>query len=91
MRFDRATISLAPRSTKNCLDLAVVFLRRYFLPLTALWATVAVPACSLTWYMLQRFDGTMYVALAMFCLATSPLGILIVAGAAPCAFGEPFT
>jgi hypothetical protein len=91
MRFDQVAIRLVPRSTSNCLDLAVCFLRQYLAPIAALWATVAVPACVLVYVLVDRYEFTLPLAVAVFFFATSPLGVLIMTGAAPCAFGEPFT
>jgi hypothetical protein len=91
MRFDQVAIRLVPRSTSNCLDLAVYFLRQHLAPIAALWATVAVPACLVVYVLVERYEFTLPLAVAVFFFATSPLGILIMTGAAPCAFGEPFT
>ena len=46
MRFDQVALPLMPRSTANCLDLAVCFLRQYLRPIAGLWAMVAVPSCA---------------------------------------------
>jgi hypothetical protein len=91
MRFDQVAIPLVPRNTSNCLDLAVCFLRQYLAPIGALWASVAVPACVLTYVLVERYEFTMWLAIVAFFFATSPLGVLLMSGAAPCAFGEPFT
>jgi hypothetical protein len=91
MRFDRVAIPLVPRTTANCLDLAVCFLRQYLAPIGALWVSIAVPACVLTYVLIDRFEFTMPLAMFVFFFATSPLGVLLMSGVAPCAFGEPFT
>ncbi|HEY2252763.1 MAG TPA: hypothetical protein VGH74_16940 [Planctomycetaceae bacterium] len=95
MRFDRVAVPLAPRSTSNCLDLAVCFLRQYFRPIAGLWITVAVPGCALTYWLIHHFEAAYDVGLPLAALVffglTSPFGVLLMAGAGPCAFGEPFT
>jgi hypothetical protein len=91
MRFDQVAIPLVPRTTSNCLDLAVCFLRQCLAPIGALWASVAGPACALTYLLVDRYEFTMPLALLVFFFATSPLGVLLISGAAPRAFGEPFT
>ena len=91
MRFDQVAIPLVPRTTSNCLDLAICFLRQYLAPIGGLWASIAVPACVLTYVLVDRYEFTMSLAMAVFFFATSPLGLVLMWGAAPCAFGEPFT
>ncbi len=91
MRFDRVSIPLVPRSTSNCIDLAVCFLRLYLAPIAALWATVALPACLIVYVLVERYEFKLWLAMLVFFVVTSPLGVLIMTGAAPCAFGEPFT
>ena len=91
MRFDQVAVPLVPRSTSNCLDLAVCFLRQYLRPITELWATVAVPACAAVYLLVDRYEFELPLAAFVFFGLTSPLGVLLMAGAGPCAFGEPFT
>jgi hypothetical protein len=91
MRFDQVTVPLAPRSTANCLDLAVCFLRQYLRPIAGLWATVAVPSCAVVYLVVDRYEYELPLAALVFFGMTSPLGVLLMAGAGPCAFGEPFT
>lgn len=91
MRFDQVAIPLVPRSTSGCIDLAVSFLRAYLAPIGWMWATVAVPACGLVYYLVDRYEYTLPLAVLVFFFATAPLGVLIMTGAAPAAFGEPFT
>lgn len=91
MRFDQVAIPLVPRSTANCIDLAVCFLRQFIAPVARLWATVALPACILVYVLVDRYEFQLPTAILVYFLATSPLGVLIVAGAAPSVFGEPLT
>lgn len=91
MRFDQVAVPLAPRSTSNCLDLAVCFLRHYLRPIAGLWATVAVPGCVLAYWLVDRYEFQLPMAVLVFFGLTSPLGVLLMSGAGPCVFGEPFT
>lgn len=91
MRFDQVAISLAPRSTANCLDLALLILRRHAVPLVALWAWIAIPSCALTYWLVDQFDCSLWTGLLVFLIASSPLGVLTVMGIALSTFGEPFT
>jgi hypothetical protein len=91
MRFDQVAIPLAPRTTSNCLDLALCFLRRHIAAVARLWALVAVPSCALVYFLMDRYELKLPLALAVLFLATSPLGVLLIWGAAPSVFGEPFT
>jgi hypothetical protein len=91
MRFDQVAVPLAPRSTTNCLDLAVCFLRHYLRPIAALWAAVAIPGCALVYLLVDRYEFELPLAVLVFFGLTSPLGVVLMAGAGPCVFGEPFT
>ncbi|MBI3866845.1 MAG: hypothetical protein HY290_33615 [Planctomycetia bacterium] len=91
MRFDQVTVSLEPRGTANCLDLALCFTRHYLKPIAGLWATIAVPACVLVYMLVEYYEFKLWMAALILFFVTSPLGVLLMAGAAPCAFGEPFT
>ncbi|MFN0054852.1 MAG: hypothetical protein ACKV0T_21990 [Planctomycetales bacterium] len=91
MRFEQAVIPLAPRQVSHCLDLAFVFLRQHVRPLAALWGTVAIPTCGLVYFLVDRYEYTIQTALIAWYVASSPLGVLLIAGSAPSAFGEPFT
>jgi hypothetical protein len=91
MKFDQVTVPLVPRSTANCIDLALCFLRHYLKPIAGLWATIAVPSCLLVYVLVDRFDFKLWMAALIFFFVTSPLGVLLMTGVAPCAFGERFT
>ncbi|MGQ0634168.1 MAG: hypothetical protein ACT4QC_06145 [Planctomycetaceae bacterium] len=91
MRFNQVAIPLTPRTTSNCLDLALVLLRAQLRPIMVLWAGIALPACFLTYVLIDRFSGHLPLGIGVFYFASSPLGIVLIAGAAPCAFGEPFS
>src|SRR5207244_3806856 len=56
MRFDQVTVPLVPRSTANCLDLALCFTRHFLKPIAALWATFALPSCILVYILVDRYE-----------------------------------
>jgi hypothetical protein len=91
MRFDQVAVPLVPRTTSNCIDLALLFLREHMGPITRLWATIALPACALVYVLVDRYECQLPTGVLVLFLASSPLGILLMTGAAPSAFGEPFT
>ncbi|HVW01137.1 MAG TPA: hypothetical protein VHB77_12380 [Planctomycetaceae bacterium] len=91
MRFDRAAIALAPRSLSNCLDLALVILRESLGAILGIWALVALPTCALVYCLVNYYEFDLRCAVLAGYLASSPLGVLLIAGVAPCAFGERFT
>jgi hypothetical protein len=91
MRFDQVAISLAPRTTPNCLDLALLIACRHARPLLALWAWIAIPSCALTYWLVDQHACSLWTGSLVFLVASSPLGVLTIMGVAPSAFGEPFT
>jgi len=95
MRFDQVAVPLVPRSVSNCLDLAVCFLRQNLQPIAGLWVTTSVPGCALMYWLIRRYESAydlgLPLAVLVFFFLTSPFGVLLMTGAGPCAFGEPFT
>ena len=90
MRFDRATIALVPRTTSNCLDLAVRFSGRHAAVLLSLWMLIAIPSSTVVFLLTRYLETTMLTAIAVTFFASSVLGFLLITGTAPSAFGEPF-
>ena len=90
MRIDQATISLQPRNTLHCIDLAVRFYGRHLVTILGLWLLVTVPACGLVYELAAHSEYDLRMALFVGYFATFPLGTLLISGAAPNAFGEPF-
>ena len=91
MRFDRAAIGLTPRSVSNCLDLALVILREYLGAILGIWALIALPTCALIYCLVNYYEFDLRFAAVAGFIASSPMGVLLIAGVAPSAFGEPFT
>lgn len=91
MRFEQVAVPLVPRSTANCIDLAICFLRHYLKPIAGLWATIALPSCLLVYILVDRYECHLWTAVLIYFFVSSPLGVLLMAGAAPGAFGEQFT
>lgn len=90
MRLDHATFALVPRSTADCLDMAVMFYGRHLFSIAQLCCWVALP-CGAAAYYLARFEEfNILVALPIVFVGTSPLGLLLITTTAASAFGEPF-
>lgn len=90
MKFEDAAIELEPRSVGSCADLALVFLGRHRTACLALLAVFAVPAGAATYWLAARTDYGLLWAVLILALATVPLGVCLVTGAAMLAFGEPW-
>ena len=88
MKLEQATLALRPRTLPQCLDLSLVMLRAHGMTLLKLWALVAVPACVAVYLAVFYAECTLWLGVLAFWLATIPLGMLLVAAAAPSAFGE---
>lgn len=88
-RIDRATISLLPRSTADCLDMAVMFFGRHLRTILGLCLAFMVPAGALVYGLSYVYEIDVRVALIVAFLATSPLGVLLVSRTAAGAFGGP--
>jgi hypothetical protein len=91
MNFDRVSISLVPRTTADCLDLAVMFISRRLPVMMLLWCAVAVPSCFCVYLMCSLFEADALWAAAVVFFASSPLGVCLGLVAVPSAFGEPFS
>ena len=90
MRFENATITLAPRTLDNCLDLAVLFVWRQMVPILKLWALFAVPSCVGIYLLAQEFDAFWWMLLVWY-MVTGPFGVLLASTTSLSAFGEPFS
>jgi hypothetical protein len=77
-----------PRSTANCLDLAVLVAGRHLGTLFGLWALFAVPLGAAAWFSARYFEkGYLATPLLLF-FGTGPLGVMLIAGVARYSFGE---
>lgn len=90
MNLEQTTVPLVPRTTFNCLDLAVRFAGQHFLSIAEVWLTVALPACCLVYVLSTLFEIDVRLTLAVIFFATWPLGTLLIAGTTRSVFGEPF-
>lgn len=90
MNFDRVQISLVPRTTADCLDMAVMFISRRLPAMMLLWCAVALPSCLTVYLMCSFFEADALWAAAVIFLTSSPLGVCLGLLAVPSAFGEPF-
>lgn len=88
MKFEQATLPLRPRTLSQCLDLALLLLRAHAGPFFKLWSLVSIPACLFVYLAVYYAESSLSLALLVFWFVTPPLGMLMVAAAAPSAFGE---
>ena len=90
MKLDGATIAIEPRSVGACVDLAVLFVGAHVRQI--LWLTVlfSVPACFVTYVMVDRLDASLVSGLVLFVGVSPLLGAALVAGAGHRVFGDPF-
>lgn len=88
MKFEHARLSLSPRSTANCFDLAVWFCGRHVGPVIGLWAIFAVPLATVVYYTAWHSAWGFPAALGAWFLGTGPFGVMLAGGAARSAFGE---
>lgn len=81
-----ATISFAPRSVLNCLDLAVMYLGRQSSIMLTLWLCTALPSCALVYVLSYYWEFDLRMALAVIYCATAILGGWMIAAVTPGAF-----
>jgi len=90
MRFEQATIRLAPRRPYQCLDLAFILWGRHLVPVLQIWAIAAGPFLA-AHYLLASYGQTrLYVTWLLWYASLAPLEALLLAAAVPSAFGAPF-
>ncbi|QDT87765.1 hypothetical protein MalM14_54540 [Gimesia chilikensis] len=88
MRFEKINIALVPRKASSCLDLAIRFYGRFLIPILKLWAIIAIPTCTLVYYLSYYFLLDLRMALTVAFFASSPLGALLTWNSALFAFGN---
>jgi hypothetical protein len=87
-QVERAAVSLEPRTTTNCLDVATLFYGRHAGAMLRAWAIVALPACVIV-YLLGRWYGfDVRLALVAVYAATVFEGVLVTLAAVPALFGS---
>ncbi|MBM83204.1 MAG: hypothetical protein CMJ78_21800 [Planctomycetaceae bacterium] len=91
MKFENATITLAPRTTDNCLDLAILFTCRHIGPILGLWFAFALPSAVGVYLLSRYYDYGLGMTIGCWCLVTSPFGVLLTCATSLSAFGEPFS
>lgn len=91
MNFEKTTIPLIPRTTSNCLDLAIKFYRQHFDHIGELCLSVALPSGFLVYLLSVRLEMDVRLTICVLYFATLPLGVLLIAGSTRAVFGESFT
>lgn len=90
MRLDRTTVPLVPRTTGNCLDLAIRFFSSHIQHIGEIWLSVALPAGLLAYLLSVQLEMDVRLTLSVLYFATVPLGVLMVAGTSRALFGDSF-
>jgi hypothetical protein len=88
MRLERAGIALEPRTIGACIDLALVFFGRRLMSCLIVIAVFAIPASVATYYLARYTSYGLLWAVALFALASVPLGVCLVVAATQTAFAE---
>ncbi len=81
-------IPFVPRSTNNCLDLAVRYIGRFLPVVLGMWLLVALPSTMAVYVFALRGQMDLRLVLVLIYFATLPLGVLIMNDAAPRVFGH---
>jgi hypothetical protein len=87
LRFDRTLVSLEPRTTTNCLDVATMFYGRHLAAMLRVWAVVALPAAAIVYWLAWWHGFDARLALVAVYVATALQGVLVVLGSIPAVFG----
>ncbi|HUG93554.1 MAG TPA: hypothetical protein VML55_22125 [Planctomycetaceae bacterium] len=86
--FDRTAVSLEPRTTANCLDVAAMFYGRHIADMLRAWAVVAAPTCAVVYGLAWRQGFDVRAALVAVYVATLPEGVLVTLAVVPALFGR---
>ena len=84
----KPTIALIPRTTSNCLDLAVVYFGRNYPVLFGMWMLVALPAALLVYLLTRWWELDWRFAIATVYFSSLALSVLVVNDAIPRLFPQ---
>ena len=88
MNLNEARIPFVPRTASNCLDLAVMLVRRQFIAVLRLWLLITFPCCLCIFALSQQQEVSfLTIALIVF-FVSSPLGIQLTAKATAQTLGQ---
>jgi hypothetical protein len=83
-----ATVPFTPRSTANCLDLAVMYCGRQLPTFLTLWSCAAVPSCALVYVLTYFYEFDMRLPMLVIYVATTVLGGWLIAAVTPGIFQQ---
>ena len=81
-------IPFVPRTTNNCLDLAVRYVGRFLPVVLGMWLLVALPTTMAVYVLSLRGQMDLRLVLVLVYFATLPLGVLVMNDAVPRIFGH---
>jgi len=81
-------IPFRPRTTNQCLDLAMRYLGRFLTVLLGMWLLVALPVAGTVYLFAQWGDLDLRLTVLILYLGTLPLGVLLMNDAVPRIFGR---
>ena len=89
LQFDQTVVSLEPRTTTNCLDVATMFYGRHLAAMLRGWAVVALPTAAIVYWLAWWHGFDVRLALVAVYVATALQGVLVVPGSMAAVFGKP--
>ncbi len=81
-------IPFVPRTTNNCLDLAVRYVGRFLPVVVGMWLLVALPSTMAVYGLSLRGQMDLRLVLVLIYFTTLPLGVLVMNDAVPRIFGH---
>jgi|GEM_PF-1394538 hypothetical protein len=83
-----ATVPFTPRTTTNCLDLAVMYCGRQMPTFLTLWSCAAVPSCALVYVLTFYYEFDLRLPILVMYAATAILGGWLTAAVTPGIFHQ---
>lgn len=92
MRVEDCIVAVERRSTGGCIDLALIFTRRFWLPIYTLTAWFAIPSCLCVWFVGRELGDDVFLpSLIIFAFFSVLFGGALTASVGPQVFGVPIT
>ena len=91
MRVEDCIVSVERRSTGGCLDLAIVFCRKFAPPIIKLTLLFAIPSLTVTWLYGQTAANLLVPSIGIFLFFSTFANAVIVAAVGPQVFGVPMS
>ena len=91
MRVEDCIVSVERRTTGGCLDLAIVFCRKFAPPIVKLTLLFAIPSLLVTWLYGRTSANLLIPTICIFLFFSSFANAVIVAAVGPQVFGVPMS